>query len=141
MKIKIKYLSDIEKVNQISKGNWIDLRSAEDVVLEAGKHYLIPLGVAMKLPENHEAHISPRSSTFKNWGILMTNSVGVVDFSYSGNNDQWYFSAFATRNSEIHKNDRICQFRIVEIQPPIEFEECETLDEKDRGGFGSTGIS
>jgi dUTP pyrophosphatase len=141
MKIKIKYLtSGIIKIKPIAVGNWIDLRCAENMNLKAGEYKLIPLGVAMKLPENFEALIVPRSSTFKYYGLLMTNSPGIIDNSYSGNNDQWYFSAYATRDIELVKNDRICQFRIQEIQPELEFEQVENLDDPDRGGFGTTGI-
>jgi len=141
MKIQIKYWPDTEKISKIQKGNWIDLRASEHAEIKAGEHVLIPLGVAMKLSDGYEAHISPRSSTFKNYGILMTNSVGVIDNSYSGNNDQWMFSAYATRDTFIYRGDRICQFRIMEIQPEIEFEEVDNLDSVDRGGFGSTGIA
>lgn len=141
MKIKIKYLSDIEPIQKITTGNWIDLRCAETILIRAGEFKLLPLGVAMKLPENYEAHIVPRSSTFKNFGLIQSNHFGVVDNSYSGNNDEWKFGAIAARDVTIHKNDRICQFRIDKIQPEIEFEEVDNLDENDRGGFGSTGIS
>lgn len=139
-KIKIKYFTDIEPIKFIAgKSDWYDLRSAEDVEIKAGEHKLIKLGVGMILPEGYEAHIAPRSSTFKNYGLLQTNSVGVVDNSYSGDNDQWMMSVFATRDTIVHKNDRICQFRIMKQQPPIEFETVEHLNSTDRGGFGSTG--
>ena len=142
MKIKIKYHNkNMERIGKIEAGDWVDLRAAENVEMKAGEHRLISLGVSMKLPEGYEAHVAPRSSTFKNWGILMTNSVGVIDNSYSGTNDIWKFSAYATRDAKIEVNDRICQFRIIEKMPPIFFEEVETLDDKDRGGFGSTGRS
>ena len=131
----------MEKIGKIEAGDWVDLRAAETVEMKAGEHRLISLGVSMKLPEGYEAHVAPRSSTFKNWGILMTNSVGVIDNSYSGTNDIWKFSAYAARDTKIEVNDRICQFRIIEKMPPISFEEVETLDDKDRGGFGSTGRS
>ena len=139
--IQIKYHSDeIEKLTYIDgKSDWIDLRAAENVSLKAGDFKLINLGVAMKLPEGYEAHVLPRSSTFKNWGILQANSQGVIDNSYSGTNDIWKFPALATRDTEIHINDRICQFRIVKNQPKIQFEIKETLDANERGGFGSTG--
>lgn len=139
--IQIKYHSDeIEKLTYIDgKSDWIDLRAAENVSLKAGDFKLINLGVAMKLPEGYEAHVLPRSSTFKNWGILQANSQGVIDNSYSGTNDIWKFPALATRDTEIHINDRICQFRIVKNQPKIQFEIKETLDATERGGFGSTG--
>ena len=139
--IKIKYFTnEIDKIQKIDKGDWIDLRSAETVELKAGEFKLIPLGVAMKLPEEYEAHLAPRSSTFKNWGIIQTNSIGVVDESYCGDNDQWLFPAYALRDTTININDRICQFRIMEKQPSIEFEEVEFLSDEDRGGFGSTGM-
>lgn len=149
-KIKIKYhCDDIEKIEKITVGDWIDLRAAEDVYLRKGEFALISLGISMKLPEGYEAHMVPRSSTFKNWGIVMTNSVGIIDNSYSGTNDVWKFPAFCLENKSniigiegtfIHKGDRICQFRIMRNQPEIEFEEVELLEEVGRGGFGSTGV-
>ena len=141
MDIKIKYFTDkIEKLVYIGgKSDWIDLRSAEEVELKAGEFKLIPLGIAMELPKGYEAHVVPRSSTFKNWGIIQTNSTGIIDESYCGDNDQWFFPAYATRDTVIHVNDRICQFRIMEHQPTVEFEEVEHLNNKDRGGHGSTG--
>lgn len=141
--IKIKYHSDkIKKLEYIDgKSDWIDLRSAEHVKLKSGEFKLINLGVSIKLPEGYEAHIIPRSSTFKNWGILQTNSTGIIDESYSGNNDVWLMPVFATRDTEINVNDRICQFRIQKHQPHILFNEVQSLDDKNRGGFGSTGIN
>jgi dUTP pyrophosphatase len=139
--IQIKYFSDIEKISTFDKGDWIDLRSAIDVELKAGEYKLIPLGVGMKLPEGYEANVVPRSSTFKNWGILQTNSFGVIDNSYSGNNDQWHFPAYATREVTITKNDRICQFRIQKKMKKPSIVEVENLDEVSRGGFGSTGTN
>ena len=141
-KIEIKYFSDeIEKLRYIDgKSDWIDLRASEDVVLKKGEFKLISLGIAMKLPEGYEAHVVPRSSTFKNFGVIMTNSVGIIDNSYCGDGDQWYFPALAIRDTVIHKNDRICQFRIMKNQPVIEFDEVEHLEFGNRGGFGSTGI-
>jgi len=139
--IKIKYFTDkIEKLTYIDgKSDWIDLRAAEDITLKAGEWKLIPLGVAMELPAGYEAHIVPRSSTFKNFGIIQTNHQGVVDCSYCGDNDQWYMPALAMRDTHIAVNDRICQFRIMENQPQINFEEVEHLLGPDRGGIGSTG--
>ena len=139
--ITIKYFTDkIEKLTYIDgKSDWIDLRAAEDVALKAGEFKLIPLGVAMKLPQGYEAHVVPRSSTFKNFGIIQTNHCGIIDESYCGDNDQWYFPAYALRDTEIHVNDRICQFRIMEHQPELIFEETEVLGHADRGGHGSTG--
>ena len=140
-KIRIRYFTEaIDKLDYIDgKSDWIDLRASEDVSLKAGEFKLIPLGVAMELPQGYEAHIVPRSSTFKTWGIIQTNSMGVVDCSYCGDNDMWRMPVYATRDVEIHVNDRICQFRIMKNQPKISFEEVEHLDNEDRGGFGSTG--
>lgn len=139
--IKIKYFSEeIEKLTYIEgKSDWIDLRAAQEVELKKGEFQLIPLGVAMELPKGYEAHVIPRSSTFKNFGILQANSMGLIDESYCGDNDQWYFPALAMRDTVIHVNDRICQFRIMEHQPKLVFVETERLDGEDRGGFGSTG--
>ena len=140
--IKIKYLNDkIEKLDYIDgKSDWIDLRSAEDIKLKKGEFKLISLGVAMELPRGYEAHIVPRSSTFKNFGIIQTNHCGIIDESYCGNDDVWMFPALAVRDTEIHVNDRICQFRIFKHQPAITFEQVDDLDNEARGGFGSTGI-
>lgn len=139
MEIKIKYFTDIEKIKQIPNGDWVDLRSAKDVTLKKGEFTIIPLGVGMKLPFGYEAHIVPRSSTYKNYGIIQTNHMGVIDNSYSGDNDQWGMPVIAMRDTIIHKNDRICQFRITQKQPDFEFTEVACLDTKSRGGFGSTG--
>ena len=140
-KIEIKYFSDeIEKLRYIDgKSDWIDLRASEDVEMKKGDFKMIPLGVAMELPEGYEAHVVPRSSTFKNFGIIQTNSFGVIDNSYCGDNDQWHFPAYATRDTHIHKGDRICQFRIMRNQPKIVFNEVKHLKGDNRGGFGSTG--
>lgn len=140
--IRIKYFNDkLEKIDYIDgKSDWIDLRSAEDVDLKEGEFHLVPLGVAMQLPEGYEAHVVPRSSTFKKFGIIQTNHMGVIDGSYSGDNDQWFMPVMAMRDTHISFNDRICQFRIIENQPKIVFDEREHLDGADRGGFGSTGV-
>ncbi len=140
-KIKIKYLSDeIEKLRYIDgKSDWIDLRAAESVKLKKGESKLISLGVAMELPEGYEAHIVPRSSTFKKFGLIQTNHYGIIDESYCGDDDVWMFSALAFRDTEIKINDRICQFRIFKHQPVIEFVEVDKLGNETRGGFGSTG--
>lgn len=134
-KIKIKYLSDkIERLRYIDgKSDWIDLRAAERVELKKGEFQLIPLGVAMQLPQGFEAHIVPRSSTFKNFGIIQTNHCGIVDESYCGNNDQWFMPAFALRDTVIEVNDRICQFRIFAHQPTLTFAETDDLGNEDRG--------
>ncbi len=140
--IRIKYFSqEIEKLTKIEQGDWIDLRAAVEVTLKAGEFKLIPLGVAMELPEGYEAHVVPRSSTYKNFGIIQTNHQAVIDESYCGDNDQWFYPAYALRDTVIHVNDRICQFRIMKKQPEITFDECETLGNEDRGGIGSTGTN
>ena len=139
--IKIKYHNqNLVKIEKVSLGDWIDLRAAETVELKAGESKLISLGVSMKLPHGFEAHVVPRSSTFKNFGVIQTNHMGVVDNSYSGTNDVWKFPVLAYRDTVINENDRVCQFRIMEKMPDVFFEEVDELDEADRGGFGSTGI-
>ena len=139
--IKIKYFGqDLEKLEYIGgKSDWIDLRASETVELKAGDFKLIPLGVAMELPPGYEAHVVPRSSTFKTYGILQTNSCGVIDGSYCGDQDMWKMPVYATRDTTIQKGDRICQFRIMENQPEIVFQETEFLENTDRGRFGTTG--
>ena len=141
LSIRIKYFSpDLEPLRYIDgKSDWIDLRAAETVELKEGEMKLIPLGVAMALPAGYEAHVVPRSSTFKNYGILQANSMGVIDNAYCGSNDQWRFPAYATRDVTVEKGDRICQFRVMENQPRLDFVPCEKLEDADRGGFGSTG--
>lgn len=140
--IKIKYFSPlIERIKITSIGDWIDLRSATDIKLKKGDYKLIPLGIAIELPSGYEAYIAPRSSTFKNYGVVQTNSIGIVDESYCGDNDQWMMPVYATRDTEIHINDRICQFRIFRHQPCIDFVEVKSLNNSDRTGFGSTGIN
>lgn len=141
LSIQIKYHTDILPVGLITNGDWVDLRAAEDVEMKAGDYKLISLGVSMKLPDNYEAHVVPRSSTFKTWGIIQANHMGVIDNSYCGNNDIWMFPAIATRDTKICKNDRICQFRIMKRQPKIDFVMTKQLDFKCRGGFGSSGVN
>lgn len=140
-KIRIKYFTDkIEKLDYIDgKSDWIDLRASEEVELKAGDFKLIPLGVAMQIPQGYEGHLAPRSSTFKTWGLIQTNSVGVIDCSYCGDDDMWRMPVYATRDTVIHVNDRVAQFRIIENQPKIVFEEVTHLGNDSRGGFGSTG--
>ena len=146
--IRIKYFDDAKKLEKISKGDWIDLYANKDMFIPEGSRAMIPLGVAMELPEGYEAHLAPRSSTFKTWGIIQTNHVGVIDHSYCGDNDQWHMPVYCLMGKTeyedqigtwIHKGDKIAQFRIMEVQPTIEFEEVEHLGNEDRGGFGSTG--
>ena len=149
MKIKIKYKADIQKIEKIANGDWIDLRAARDMFITEGTADMIPLGVAIELPKGYEAIVLPRSSTFKNFGVIMTNSAGVIDNSYCGDDDQWHFPAYCLKGTEIKdgrrgtmipKDARIAQFRILENQPELEIEEAESLGNKNRGGFGSTGI-
>ena len=157
MKIKIKYFEGAKKLEKIAQGDWIDVYANEDIFIPKGEMRLIPLGIAMALPKRYEAHLVPRSSTFKKWGIIQTNHCGIIDCSYCGDNDEWMFPAYCLEDKDecemvykdgvgtkkygtwIRKGDRICQFRIIENQPPIEFEEVEVLGNKDRKGFGSTG--
>ena len=138
--VKIKYHDDIMPIEEFENGDWIDLRCAEDVEMKAGDIRLISLGVSMQLPEGYEAHILPRSSTWKKWGIKMANNMGVIDNSYCGNNDIWKFPAIAIRDTVIYKNDRICQFRIEKKQPKFRWDVRDHLDGQNRGGFGSTGV-
>lgn len=140
-KIKIKYHEHSTKVKKIEQGDWIDLCAAEDATLSYGESKIISLGVAMELPEGYEAHLAPRSSTFKNFGIIMVNGIGIIDNSYCGDGDIWGFPALCLKKegTVIHRGDRICQFRIMKKQPEIKFEEVEFLTGKNRGGIGSTG--
>lgn len=138
-KIRIRYLRDIKKIKRFNTGDWIDLRAAEDVSMIAGQYKLIPLGVAMELPEGYEALVAPRSSTFKKLGIILANSIGIIDESYRGDGDEWHFPAYAVKDTFIHKNERICQFRIIQHQPMIHLLEVDHLGNEDRGGIGSTG--
>ncbi len=144
--IEIKYFENSygekqEPIEKIEKGDWIDLRCNENITIEAGQLGFIRLGVGMRLPEGYEAHIAPRSSTFKKWGILQANSVGVVDNSYAGDADEWMMPVYSPAGSVIKRGDRVCQFRIIEKQPEIEFREVSHLDDISRGGFGSTGTN
>lgn len=140
--IKVKYEnSNMQHMQKISEGDWIDLRAAETVKLKKGNFKLISLGVAMKLPKGYEAHIVPRSSTFKNFGIIQTNHQAVIDNSYCGDNDIWKYPVYALKDTVIKEGDRICQFRIIKKQPKLKFKVVDKLKAKDRGGFGSTGVS
>ncbi len=151
LEIKIKYhVEGLEKIAKIEKGDWIDLRSAHDYDIKESEFKLIDLGISMKVPSGYEAHLAPRSSTFKNYGIIQTNSVGVIDESYSGENDRWMLPVLCIKGkdsdcgvkfSHIGKNDRICQFRLVLKNPPITFIEVENMEDESRGGFGSTGTN
>ena len=140
MEIKIKYFTDVEPIAKKNNSDWHDLRAAERVELKQGEFKLIPLGVGMILPDDYEANIVPRSSTFKTWGIIQTNHFAVIDNSYSGDNDQWFYPVYATRDTVIEKNDRICQFRINKKMTDVELVTVEHLNDIDRGGFGSSGV-
>lgn len=137
--IKVKYLRGVQKIERFNVGDWIDLRAAEEITMSAGEFKMIPLGVAMELPSGYEAIVAPRSSTFKKYGILLANGIGIIDESYKGDGDEWQFPALAMRDTVIQKNERICQFRIIQHQPLIHLKEVEHLGNDDRGGFGSTG--
>ncbi|KKB71726.1 MULTISPECIES: dUTP diphosphatase [Bacillus] len=140
LQIKIKYADETQtRISKIEQGDWIDLRAAEDVSIPKDEFKLIPLGVAMELPEGYEAHVVPRSSTYKNFGVIQTNSMGVIDESYKGDNDFWFFPAYALRDTEIKKGDRICQFRIMKKMPAVELVKVDHLGNENRGGHGSTG--
>lgn len=144
MKIKIKYFDGATKLKKISKGNWIDVYANKDIFVPVNDRAMVPLGFALELPQGWEGHLAPRSSTFKTWGIIQTNSVGVVDDTYIGDNDQWHMPVYCLKAKEengtwIKKGDKIGQFRIMEVMPEIEFEEVEFFNNIDRGGFGSTG--
>lgn len=144
MELKIKYLEDIDSIAQKDGCDWIDLRCAETVNIKAGEYAMIRLGVAMKLPKGYEAHVVPRSSTYRRWGIIQTNGVGIIDESYCGDEDEWLMPVYATRNTQIKKNERVCQFRITKKMPALEIIPLtadETLGNKNRGGFGSTGVN
>lgn len=138
--LNVKYLvPDLKPIQPAHEGEWIDLRAAEDIELKIGEYYEIPLGVAIKLPEGYEAVMAPRSSTYQHWGIIMACHIGVIDNLYSGNDDEWKFPAVALIHTVVHKNDRICQFRIQKQQPQIVIREVRDLNSKSRGGLGSTG--
>ena len=148
MKIKIKYFDNAKELNMIEKGNWCDLYANKDMFIPEGERAMIPLGVAMELPEGYEAHVVPRSSTFKTWGIIQTNHIGIIDNSYCGDNDQWFYPAYCLEPKNfidnqygtlIRKGDKIAQCRIIEVQPKLKLKKVELLRNKDRGGFGSTG--
>ena len=139
--IEIKYHDDAQKIEKIEKGDWIDLKASKRIEMKTGDFAVIPLGVSMKLPEGYEAHLAPRSSTFKKWGILQVNGVGVIDESYRGDNDVWGVPALAMRDTVIEKGDRIAQFRIMKKMEPVELLEVKNLGGENRGGFGSTGAN
>jgi len=122
-----------------SHGEWVDLATSEDVYMAAGTYKIIPLGVSMQLPDGYYAKVVPRSSTAKKWGIIMANSVGIIENDYCGDDDIWGFPAYAIFETHIPKGTRICQFCIVPQEQAIRFEQVESLNNESRGGFGSTG--
>jgi dUTP pyrophosphatase len=141
LEIKIKYFdNDMPRIEKIEQGDWIDLRAAKTIELKQGEFKEIPLGVAMQLPKGYEAYVVPRSSTFKNFGVIQANHKGIIDNSFCGDTDEWTFPAYALRDTVINKGDRICQFRIQRKMPQVNFVEVEQLGNKNRGGLGSTGI-
>lgn len=140
LQIKIKIKAGLEGIMQAHVGEWYDLRASEDVTMRKGDYKRVSLGVAMQLPDGYEAHVLPRSSTFERYGILLTNGMGIIDNAYCGDNDWWSFPAYAVRDTRIRKNDRICQFRIMPVQPKVLFDNVEHLGNEDRHGFGSTGL-
>ena len=147
MKLRIKYFEDATRLKKISKGNWIDVYANKDMFVKEGERAMIPLGFALELPSGWEGHLAPRSSTFKSWGIIQTNSLGVVDDTYIGDNDQWHMPVFCLKGMDIEakgtwikKGDKIGQFRIMEVMPEIELEEVDNFGNSDRGGFGTTGV-
>lgn len=137
--IKINYHGLPYRLKQIEGSDWIDLYVVESYHLKAGEREYLNLGISMKLPEGYEAYIVPRSSTFKKYGILQTNSPAVIDNAYNGDDDIWKYPVYATREIWIPEGARICQFRIQKSQPKVEFIEVDSLGEENRGGLGSTG--
>ena len=148
MKIRIKYFEGATKLKKITKGNWIDVYARKDVFVPLAERAMIPLGFALELPNGWEGHLAPRSSTFKTWGLIQTNSVGVVDDTYIGDNDEWNMPVYCLKGHDskdgvagtlVKCGDKIGQFRIMEVMPELEFEEVESFGNMDRGGFGTTG--
>lgn len=137
--LKIKYLRDVDPIEKKENSDWIDLRCGETIEMKKGEFKIIPLGVAMQLPSGYEALVLPRSSTFKRYGIIMVNSIGLIDESYCGDEDEWGFLAYATKDIIIPQNDRICQFRILDHMPELDIETVDRLSDENRGGYGSTG--
>jgi dUTP pyrophosphatase len=142
LKVKVKYHNEeLIPIKKLDNGDWVDLRASEDVVMQAGDFKLISLGISIQAPSGYELNIVPRSSTYKNFGIIQANHFGIVDESYNGNNDIVKFPAIALRDTTINLNDRICQFRLNKKQPGLIFETVSFLGNEDRGGFGSTGVN
>ncbi len=141
LELKVKYHdSELIKLEQVEGSDWIDLRSATDIEIEQFESKKISLGISIEIPIGFEAHIAPRSGTFDKYGIIMTNGLGIIDNKYKGNEDIWGMNVWAVRKTKINKNDRICQFRIIEKQPNLIFNEVDDMNNENRGGWGSTGI-
>ena len=142
MQLKVKYHYDnLTRIEKFDQGDWMDLRNAEEVVMKKGDFMYIPLGISVEMPVGYEAHIVPRSSTYKRYGIIQANHMGVVDNDYNGDEDRWYMPAIAMRDTTIPVDNRICQFRLIRNQEPLELVEVETLGNYERGGLGSTGTN
>lgn len=137
---RVKYLRDVQPIEVIKKGDWIDLRAGKDILMFKGEYRRIPLGVAIELPKGYEALMAARSSTFEKYGVIMVNGIAIMDESYCGDNDEWHFLAYATKDTFISKNERICQFRVIEHQPELNLITADKLGNADRGGIGSTGV-
>ena len=138
--IYIKYHEeDNPNLELTAAGDWCDLYLAEDITLYPQDFALLSLGVSMQLPPGYEAIIAPRSSTFLKYGILQANGIGIVDNNYNGDSDIWKMPVYATRYVEIKKGTRLCQFRIQQKQPNLNFIKVQSLENEARGGFGSTG--
>ena len=138
--IYVKYNEGMPELKKFSLGDWVDLYTEEEVVLKKGDFKIVSLGVVIMLPDGYEALLVPRSSTFKNFGVIQTNSIGIIDESYSGEGDIWGLPVYATRDVVIPKHSRICQFRIIQHQPTLNFIKTDLVSCKSRGGFGSTGV-
>lgn len=142
--LKVKFFDKDIYPNGLSfidnKSDWIDLRARKEIVFaDKGVYFPIPLGVAIELPKRYEAIVAPRSSLFKNHGLICTNSLGIIDESYCGDNDEWHFLCYSTRETKILAGERICQFRIIKHQPQFNIQVVDKLHNSDRKGLGSTG--
>lgn len=139
--IPIKYKGDSTgmKLRKLPQGDCIDLYTHNSVSYKKGDTVVVDFGVAMVLPNGYEAHIYPRSSTFEKYGLLLTNSVGIIDNAYHGDEDWWCGKFYATRDGEVLQGDRVAQFRLVKSMQPVMFDEQHQLGLDSRGGYGTTG--
>lgn len=139
--IKVKYHDpEMPRIERLQQGDWIDLVNVEDINLKCGEWGMFSLGVSIELPAGYEAHVVPRSSTFKKWGVIQVNSIGIVDNSFCGEDDVWQWLILApTKDVHIPKYTRVCQFRIIKNQPSFPIIEVKHLKNDIRGGIGSTG--